>query len=69
VGRTIVLGVQENVARTVTVVLIEKGPGSCTIENNMKNCWADAGGGVWRRIEAQTANTGGMVKKQGVVNN
>jgi hypothetical protein len=27
------------------------------------------GGGIWRRVEAQTTHTGGMVKKQGVVNN
>jgi hypothetical protein len=43
---TAVRGVQENVAieRMVAVGFQEKGTQRCTIENSVKNCWADTGG-------------------------
>jgi hypothetical protein len=54
----------------VAVGFQEKGTQTCTIENNVKNRWADARGGEWSRVQAQTTTTSGeMVKKQGVVNN
>jgi hypothetical protein len=38
-------------------------------ENSVKNRWADEGGGIWWRVEAQTTTNSETVKKQGVVNN
>ncbi len=43
---------------------------ACAIESSVKNHRADAGGGEWWRVEAQTTTTSGeTVKQQGVVNN
>jgi hypothetical protein len=43
----------------------------CTVENSVKNCRADAGGGDMEesKVEAPDQQHGGPFKKQGVVNN